>query len=190
MINAEWYNNQTDNTKFIPVLRGEDRTASTPIFVNAFINLDMRNDTQWGENIEALLRTIYNQPKIVKPTIGKRPDFLKTTPKPINTNVSEKTQPKTNSTENEIKAKRFAHNKVKVKTYIQENELEDALELLEKIGNDIGKTKLQQEITLHQSQYNQYKTDERLGLKSNSELNMTRNKMVYNLLNLLDDIKL
>ena len=76
MINAEWYNNQTDNTKFIPVLRGEDRTASTPIFVNAFINLDMRNDTQWGENIEALLRTIYNQPKIVKPTIGKRPDFL------------------------------------------------------------------------------------------------------------------
>jgi hypothetical protein len=185
MINAEWYQNQTDNTKFIPVLRGEDRTASTPIFVNAFINLDMRKDSEWDNNIEELLRTIYNQLKIVKPKIGKRPNFVKspTTDKTPQT-------PSYNSTENAIKAKRLAHNKAKVKTYIQENELEDALELLEKIANDIGKVKLQQEIIIHQSQYNQYKSDKQLSLKSDNELDRTKNKMVYNLLNLLEDIKL
>ena len=136
MINAEWYNNQTDNTKFIPVLRGANRKRSIPTFVNAFINLDMRANNQWDENIEALLRTIYNQPKIVKPTIGKRPSFTnKTNTTTSNTELSKPEIDSTiNNTENAIKAKRLERNKEKVKFYIQENELKEALKLLERIA--------------------------------------------------------
>ena len=191
MINAAWYNNQTDNRKFIPVLRGKDRTNSVPVFVNAFINLDMRDHSRRAENMEELIRTIYEQPKIVKPPIGKRPDYLDTTPKLKNNPKDiDKTSPKIDSIEQAIKAKRLEQNKQKVRVYIRENELEEALALLEKISLELGQAKLQQEVDLYQNQYNQYETDDRLGIKADKELRAIKNKMVYNLLNLLHTISL
>lgn len=185
MINAEWYKNQTDNTKFIPVLRGKDRKKSVPIFVDAFISLDMSDDSRFEENMEELLRTIYNKPKVVKPNLGNRPDFLNTP------DSNPTTAPlTTDSTENAIKAKRLEHHKTKVRTYIGESDIEAALEVLEKIAAEINQPKLQQEIILHQSQYHQYKIDQRLSLKNNSELETTRAKITYNLLNLTNEIKL
>ena len=65
MINSALYKMQTNNSKFLPVLRGKDRDASTPIFVDAFINLDMRDDAQFDTTFEELLRAVYEKPKVV-----------------------------------------------------------------------------------------------------------------------------
>lgn len=186
MINAEWYKNQTDNNKFIPILRGADRKASVPVFVNTFVSLDMRDDANWDENIKALLRTIFNEPKIKKPELGKKPTFRDVQIETKIEQVSEHTQPN-NSTENAIKAKRLAHNKEKVRTFLGDNEIAEAITLLEIMITETKNTDLAKEIILHESQYNSYRRNQRLGLLDNSE--SKRAKIVYNLLHLLDEIK-
>lgn len=75
MINAELYQNQVNNNKIIPILRGGDSDSSIPKFIKAFIWLDMRDDSKFDENFMSLLREIYNEPKIKKPQIGKKPKF-------------------------------------------------------------------------------------------------------------------
>lgn len=75
IITNEIYNDHASSIKFIPILRQGDNTNSKPQFMQPLIHIDMRNDETFGEGIEELLRTIYNEPKVVVPRLGEKPDF-------------------------------------------------------------------------------------------------------------------
>ena len=75
LINAELYNKQTDNVKFLPVLREGTAESSIPSFMKQFIFLDMTEDSSFEENYTELIHTIYDEPLIIKPPIGEKPDF-------------------------------------------------------------------------------------------------------------------
>ncbi len=76
IINAEWYQNQTENTKFIPLLRDKAEKC-LPVFLRSYMCIDMSNDENYDLKIEELLRRIFNEPTHQKPEIGKRPNFNK-----------------------------------------------------------------------------------------------------------------
>ena len=62
-------------TKFIPVLRAGDEKTSTPVLLNKRIGYFMREKDDFEKVFEDLLRDLYNEPKIVKPALGKKPKF-------------------------------------------------------------------------------------------------------------------
>lgn len=72
IMNAELYENQTNNEKIIPVLRSGNKTDSIPEFMQQYIHLDMRTDDNFGNSFTDLLREVYDEPEIVKPQLGKK----------------------------------------------------------------------------------------------------------------------
>ena len=76
MITAQIVKNHNTD-KFIPILRNGQREESTPNFIETRIDIDMRDDSSFENSFEELLRTIYNEPKIVRPKKWKKPRFLK-----------------------------------------------------------------------------------------------------------------
>lgn len=62
-------------TKFIPILRDGDEKTSVPVLLNKRISYFMREDDNFEMVFEDLLRDLYNEPKIVKPALGKKPKF-------------------------------------------------------------------------------------------------------------------
>lgn len=79
IMNADLYNNQTDNEKVIPVLRAGSKEESIPEFMQQFIHIDTRNEENIENSYVDLLREIYNEPAIKKPKLGVRPTFEKKT---------------------------------------------------------------------------------------------------------------
>ena len=72
IMNSELYKNQTSNERIIPVLRSGESTDSIPEFMQQYIHLDMRNDENYENSYTDLLREIYDEPEIVKPSIGTK----------------------------------------------------------------------------------------------------------------------
>ena len=77
IMNAELYKNQTANEKIIPVLRNGNIEESVPAFMQQFIHIDIRNDENYENSYIDLIREIYNEPAIQKPTLGVKPTFEK-----------------------------------------------------------------------------------------------------------------
>ncbi|MBU3927930.1 MAG: toll/interleukin-1 receptor domain-containing protein [Bacteroidetes bacterium] len=75
MISQELFEIQADNEKFIPILRNGDLNSSTPKYIKSKIYHPMLNDLDYPNQLFELSRIIYNKPKIVKPKLGKVPDF-------------------------------------------------------------------------------------------------------------------
>lgn len=63
------------STKFIPILRRGDAMESTPILLNQRIAYYMRDEDDSEATFMDLLRDLYNEPKTVKPALGKKPKF-------------------------------------------------------------------------------------------------------------------
>ena len=63
------------STKFIPILRRGDAMESTPILLNQRIAYYMRDEDDFEATFMDLLRDLYNEPKTVKPALGKKPKF-------------------------------------------------------------------------------------------------------------------
>jgi len=76
IISAEVYGN-TDQHKFIPVVmeRDEDGNAFLPAYLKSRIYRDL-SGSNYEEEYETLLRTIFEQPSHRKPELGERPDWL------------------------------------------------------------------------------------------------------------------
>lgn len=77
IMNAELYENQTNNKKIIPVLRAGSKTESIPEFMQQYIHIDMMTDENFENSFTDLLREIYDEPEIVKPKLGERRKIAK-----------------------------------------------------------------------------------------------------------------
>lgn len=71
IITAEIYANQ-DSDKFIPIRRG-DRKYCTPNFLKSIIDIDMSDDSKFDDKVEELIKIIYRQLDIIRPTLGEPP---------------------------------------------------------------------------------------------------------------------
>lgn len=67
--------NDLKTTKFIPILRNGDEQQSTPILLNQRIRYYMRDEDDFDSSFQLLLRDLYNEPIVVKPSLGKKPKF-------------------------------------------------------------------------------------------------------------------
>ena len=195
MINSALYKMQTNNNKFLPVLRGQDRDASTPIFVDAFINLDMRDDTKFDANLEELLRAIYEAPKVVKPPIGKKPDFLNQTsavpssaivpPTSQQGSISDKMADLTKQQE---EAKDLLSQKQALRKLVGQSKTKAALEILNQIAVDIKDTELENTAILLSSQYEDNAKQRRKGIATEESLRIGLNKINASLLEIIKDL--
>ena len=60
----------------IPIVRRSDEQQPlTPDYMSSQIFLDFRNDSEFAERMDELLRHVFNKPKHVKPKVGIAPDF-------------------------------------------------------------------------------------------------------------------
>lgn len=75
ILNADLYQNQTTSEKIIPILRAGSIEESIPKFMQQFIHIDIRNDNNFENNYNDLIREIFNEPEITKPKIGEKPNF-------------------------------------------------------------------------------------------------------------------
>lgn len=201
IINSEWYRQQVNNTKFMPILRGKDAAASMPVFVNAFVYLNMQDDSQFDTQLEELLRTIYQQPKKVKPPLGQRPIFSteSSTATPSTSSQIDETRPRIGKTEQRIQEKRLAQQQAKqkkeqanlIRRLIGNNELKKAITTLQEIATTQNNTALEKELTLQSAQYNSYLREKRMGLLSSAEQDLRFakiNQAVLELIDFLSDI--
>ncbi|WP_197426040.1 toll/interleukin-1 receptor domain-containing protein [Erythrobacter sp. CCH5-A1] len=88
-------------TKFVALTRSSDDlgNALLPSFVANRIYIDFRDDDRYAENLELLLRWIFDKPLRVVPEVGSRPAFLDdqliSTPSSLSPIASKKNQAKT-----------------------------------------------------------------------------------------------
>lgn len=75
ILNADLYRNQTSSEKIIPILRAGSIEESIPKFMQQFIHIDIRNDNNFENSYNDLIREIFNEPEITKPKIGEKPNF-------------------------------------------------------------------------------------------------------------------
>ena len=64
--------------RFIPVLRRGDETGENRAIPTHFLGtyyIDFRDDSDYDENLEQLLRSLFEAPEFKPPQIGQRPDF-------------------------------------------------------------------------------------------------------------------
>lgn len=79
IMNADLYNHQSTNEKVIPLLRSGSKEDSIPLFLQQFIHIDIRQDSDFEEKYSDLIREIYNEPIINMPELGSKPSFEKHT---------------------------------------------------------------------------------------------------------------
>lgn len=76
IVSAQIYN-KADQDKFIPIVFEQDENGNPylPVFLSSRVYINLAGANQRDEYHE-LLRTIYDKPRYVKPTLGKAPAFL------------------------------------------------------------------------------------------------------------------
>ena len=62
--------------KFIPVIRQASEKEETPTFLGARVYIDFRNDNQFNERFDELLRELHREPVVERPPLGKNHHFL------------------------------------------------------------------------------------------------------------------
>lgn len=75
IMNIELYKNISSNERFIPLLRRGEMSESIPTFMQQFIHIDVKNDDNFENSYNDLIREIYNEPEIKKPKVGSKPIF-------------------------------------------------------------------------------------------------------------------
>ncbi len=75
IITSQFIKNRTSNTKFLPILREGTFDKSVPLNFVSNLLLNMTSDLKFDENFDYLTREIYQQPKLKKPRLGKKPEF-------------------------------------------------------------------------------------------------------------------
>lgn len=75
IITAEIFSHGINTSKFIPLLRNEDASASIPVALGGRKYINMQKDEEFDVKLEELLRDIFDEPKHKKPAIGKKPIF-------------------------------------------------------------------------------------------------------------------
>ncbi|HRD80911.1 MAG TPA: TIR domain-containing protein [Saprospiraceae bacterium] len=75
IVSAEVYEQDVNERKFIPILRQGDSRSAKPIFMRGIATVDMRQDADFENNFNILLKTIFDHSD--KPALGQRPDFTK-----------------------------------------------------------------------------------------------------------------
>jgi hypothetical protein len=63
------------HSKIIPILRKGDPTSSVPTYARTVNRIDMRQDGDFEDKFEDLLRAIYKVPRYKKPEIGESPNL-------------------------------------------------------------------------------------------------------------------
>ncbi len=76
ILNNDIYKNISNNSKYIPILKSGSFESSIPSFIQQFIAIDMRDDSQFEERIKEVTLTLYDKPIIEKPVIGERPTYI------------------------------------------------------------------------------------------------------------------
>lgn len=77
IVTGEVFYSTDENTKFIPLIVEGNPKNSLPSFLKSKVYIDFRNDNDFDQQFEELIRNIYDTPKFPKPELGVRPDFLK-----------------------------------------------------------------------------------------------------------------
>lgn len=75
MITQEYYEKEPDKLRIFPILRGDDPLTSCPVYMKGRIFHDMRKDDVFDAKLFELIRAILNKPTVIKPAMGKLPDF-------------------------------------------------------------------------------------------------------------------
>ena len=83
IISANLFDTQTNNKKFLPILRSGSKKDSSPGYIKALVYHDMKNDGQFESNAFNLSRIIYEEAVIKKPVRSAKPDFDKVLVDPI-----------------------------------------------------------------------------------------------------------
>ncbi|GET34493.1 hypothetical protein PbJCM13498_33560 [Prolixibacter bellariivorans] len=75
LLTEEFYNSEPDKSRIIPILRDGTKNSSCPAFLHTRLFHDMRNDNKFDSKFFELIKIIVDKPLIVKPPIGKLPEF-------------------------------------------------------------------------------------------------------------------
>jgi hypothetical protein len=75
IISGELYDIQKSNNKLIPILREGSRSTSSPTYLKTKIYHSMKVEEEFEIDAFELTRIIYEEPKLIRPKKGKKPDF-------------------------------------------------------------------------------------------------------------------
>lgn len=81
LVTADFYNRHVSGKKYLPLVRvGSEKPV--PDYLGSLVYFDFTKDECFENTLEELLRNIYEEPKLVKPALGEKPDFTTTSPSP------------------------------------------------------------------------------------------------------------
>ncbi|MEM6262499.1 MAG: TIR domain-containing protein [Bacteroidota bacterium] len=183
MINQAWYQMQADNTKFIPILRSGNEEDSIPVFVNAYIHGDMRNDAEFDERLEEVVKAIYDIPAVQAPPTGDRPDFAQTT---STSRLTERMNAAQEVHQQNVQGRSLKRH---LRQLVAENELKKALEILLEEADNRSDDRLSETAILLSSRNNQLRRDISLGILTTEQQNITRNKIKAAVLEVIGELE-
>jgi len=189
MISAEWYRKQDKNVKFIPILRSGTEETSIPSFVKNYLYADMREGKNFEKAFEDLLRTIYGEPRVPKPPLGKKPDFSRKNE--FTTLPAEASSgPIPDATEkNIIQSNDIYAIKKHLQMLIATNETKEVIDQLLELADLRKDSRLQSSIILQSGRYHSMREDSRKGIMTESSRSVTTARIQDALLSLIEGLK-
>lgn len=184
MINAEWYNQQTNNNKFIPILRGKDANKCKPVFLNSVIHIDMSNDALFEEKFKELYFRVYDEPMLLKPEVGQRPDFDKLRPASPQVPVVQPLQQQPPASNIKPNTMSTDH----IRKLIGANKIDQAIEEIKKLAKSTGDTELLNDVTTVSQNHQENERKNRVNTLSYDEYSRGRSKVADGLLRLLGQV--
>lgn len=73
ILSADMMGGDIHKDRIIPVVRNNTGGSAVPTFLSGALYVDMRDDSQYEDRYEELLRTLLGVPKAVKPELGSNP---------------------------------------------------------------------------------------------------------------------
>lgn len=76
ILREDLFSNIKNNDKIIPIIRQGNVKETMPVFLNQFLGMDMTSQEMYEEQLNLLVRELYNEPINKKPLLGVKPDFI------------------------------------------------------------------------------------------------------------------
>lgn len=75
MVTKDFYDNEPDKSRIIPVLKLGGEKTSCPTFIQTRLFHDMRDENLYDSKFFELIKLIIDKPLVKKPQLGELPDF-------------------------------------------------------------------------------------------------------------------
>lgn len=80
LITSDFYTSYLSGKCYLPIVRKSEGLKNVPDYLGSLVYFDFTDDSSFDPTLQELLRNIYQEPELIKPQLGVKPNFQSSIP--------------------------------------------------------------------------------------------------------------